>query len=197
MRRFCPQLHQKGFVQPGRCGTINLHLPLGFVMKSHFMLLCFLAAAPPCRAQEAGVCRENDVTGRPVNQAKSDLWQRQFAAREQALMNQIAGQWYTEISANIGGAVMISRQYQTYDASGAYGYQDQTCDANNPQMPCSSNQGYGRWAALTQHDGTIYVARTVSDLNNQDACIGFSAIFADPGHLVDAQSGQLILQRVQ
>jgi hypothetical protein len=166
-------------------------------VKSHFMLLCFLAAAPPSLAQEAGVCRENGTDGRPVNQAKSDLWQRQFAAREQALMDQIAGQWYTEITANIGDAVMISRQYQTYDSSGAYGYQDQTCAANNPQMPCSSNQGYGRWAALTQQDGTIYVARTVSDLNNQDACIGFSAVFADPDHLVDAQSGQLVLQRVQ
>jgi hypothetical protein len=160
-------------------------------------LACLAAMSTASLAQDDAVCRENAYTGRPENPAKSELWRQQLASRDQGLMNQIAGQWYGEVTANIGGATMINRQYQTFDASGSYGYQDQTCSVDNPQMPCSTNQGYGRWAALPQQGGVFYIARNLSDLNRQDECAGFAAAFADPGHLVDPQTGRLILQRVR
>lgn len=163
------------------------------------LLLTALAAALPpaaARAQQAGVCRENAYTERPVNTAKSDLWQKQFASGDPGLMQQLAGAWYSEQAANINGARMINRQIQTFDASGAYGYQDQTCGLDTPQIPCSTNQGYGRWTALPGQNGMFRVERNFSDLNRQDECAGFTASFANPGTLIDPQTGQVIMQRM-
>jgi hypothetical protein len=151
-------------------------------------LLAVIAAAPVA-AQDAGVCRENAYQGRPVNPGTSERWQMQFAGRDPSLMAALAGRWYSETQANVGGQIMVNRQVQTFDASGAYGYEDQTCSVSYPQMPCSSNQGYGRWAALRQADGSVYVARNVSDLNRQDECTGFSAWMQGPGLLIETTTG--------
>lgn len=146
-------------------------------------------------AQEKGVCRENAYTERPVNPAKSDLWQMQFSQRDPSLMQQLAGNWYSEVTANINGAQMVNQQIQSFDANGAYGYRDQTCTVGMPQIPCSTNQGYGRWAAIAQGNGGVYVARNFSDLNRQDECAGFTAAFRDANTLVDPQTGQVLMQR--
>lgn len=171
-------------------GRVARRLALGAVAAAALLPLAG-------QAQDDAVCRENAYDGRPVNPAKSDQWKMQFANRDQALMGQIAGNWYSEVSADIGGNVMVNRQIQTFEASGSYGYQDQTCSPAMPQLPCSQNQGYGRWAAWRLADGTIYVARNFSDLNRQDECAGFTAYLADPDTMLDPATGQVSMQRMQ
>ena len=174
-------------------------LPYPISNLPHALGLAAILVLPTVKAaaQDLGQCRENRLSGAPVNPAKSALWHQQFAARDQALMNRIAGQWVSELISDIDGNRMINRQIQSLDGSGAYGCRDETCALTYPQMPCSTDQGYGRWAALPQQGGSFQLARTVSDLNRQEECIGATMQLQGPDVMLDSQTGQVLAQRMQ
>ena len=103
-------------------------LPYPISNLPHALGLAAILVLPTVKAaaQDLGQCRENRLSGAPVNPAKSALWHQQFAARDQALMNRIAGQWVSELISDIDGNRMINRQIQSLDGSGVYGDRDET-----------------------------------------------------------------------
>jgi len=83
------------------------------------------------------------------NATESLNWQRTVQSADQRAMSQLAGVYYGEQTAPQLG--MVERVYRSYEASGLWQYQDQTC-GSTPGVPCSQNQGTGQWAGYMQPD---------------------------------------------
>ena len=98
------------------------------------------------------------------NATESLNWQRTVQSADQRAMSQLAGVYYGEQTAPQLG--MVDR---SYEASGLWQYQDQTC-GSTPGVPCSQNQGTGQWAGYMQPDGTMFVMVHFSDLSRTNNC---------------------------
>jgi hypothetical protein len=139
-------------------------------------------------AAQNAVCMINN--GRQVDEVHTKYWQFALEHSDQAATQEVAGTWYVEQASPDG--MMQQQLYVTYEANGLYSYQDQTCSS----VSCSQNQGYGRWAATRQADGSIYISINFSDLNNTNACTGL-AVVVQGNQLLTPGSNAVAGTRVQ
>lgn len=165
-----------------------------------------LALGTPAAAQiygvEDDVCRLQPVipgVGANTNwrydidPRQSADWVRSWRGRDQRLMAQIAGTYHSEVVLHHNGQQWLQRQTTTYDATGGFGFRDMLCSMG-PYQSCTPNEGYGRWAANPQANGTVYIARNLTDTNSLNACRGFFARITPEG-LIDAHGTRIV--RVQ
>lgn len=112
------------------------------------------------------------------NPTESMNWQRTLQAADQRAMAQLAGVYYGEQTAPQLG--MVEQVYRSYEATGLWQYQDQTC-GSTPGVPCSQNQGTGQWAGYMQSDGSMFVMVHFSDLSRTNNCFSQTIRPADAG----------------
>jgi hypothetical protein len=122
-----------------------------------------------------------------IDPRQSADWVRSWRARDQRLMAQIAGTYHSEVVMQHNGQTYVQRQTTTYDATGSFGFRDQLC-STGPYSICTPNEGYGRWAANPQANGTFFIARNYTDTNRLNACTGFFARLGPNGALIDVQN---------
>lgn len=137
------------------------------------LIVSLVTLSSPAFAQQKDACYDR-IEGQAQNNTyynaqSTDTWRQLLQTADPQLMAQISGVYYGERRSPDGH--YMNYQYRSYEASGLFQYQDQTC-GNIAGIPCSQNQGTGEWRAVAQQDGTIYVMARFSDLSVTSACAG-------------------------
>ncbi len=164
---------------------------------THALAAVLLAAlASPVFAQDDSTqCWDRQEGGDPantfLNKQMTDYWRQMLKVADSKVMGQLAGVYYGERTSTDG--VYVNRQYRTFEATGQFSYQDQTCTVGGAN-PCSQNQGVGEWRAANQADGTTYVMARFNDLQRTAACFG-DRVTVQNGGILD--EGGIFWQRVR
>jgi hypothetical protein len=152
-----------------------------------------MCIALPVAGQQGMVCNMQDVDGLPVDENATQVWNSLMAAPALDAMQQMAGQWYGETPSLVGERTQMWLQLTP---DGRMDGQMQSCgDASGTNCIQSTNRGM--WLLGDQGNGVYLLMTNYTGTFASGACVATYVVMNGPGAIIDAQTGQLLYQRIQ
>ena len=120
--------------------------------------------------------------------AATNDWLARLRSSDGSAMREVAGTWYAEFQANVGGVDYAYSNTIRWTPQGVMDFQTRTCSAPYGVTGCSDDYGHGLYTAHREAGGGIFVTRNITSLTRVNQC-GGASYRMENGVLVD-QNGK-------